>query len=524
MLLFRRLAAVALCVAGPAVGVIWTLGLLGMLGERINVLGTIIPSLLFVVGFTDSVHLMVHIRNARSAGKSPQEAAREAVCEVGAACALTSLTTCVAFLSLVLAELDAIQRFGLACACGSVLTFASTILVVPLLASTRWGSKVGGTELRASILRPMGRLDRMLALVLRHPRIVAATGVGTAVVFAVGSLLVRPDIRWTESLPRSSETRQVIDHCDKAFGGSLLVYVVVQWPDRVSFGSRELWEVTGAVQHVLDQQQPLRGSFSVATVLKSVPGRRSPAATLRRIPEPVRDRLVRTDLRRLVVTAHVPDVGAASLEPVFTRLEEKLAQLEKAHRGFQLKLTGTSVVAARNVRRMIGDLGRSLAMTALIVFLILILAFRSVKLGLISILPNAFPLLLVGGWIGFSGEPLRVASVLTFSLCLGIAVDDTIHFLARYRRELRVDGDRRAAVHRSMLAVGAALVTTTVVLVGGFSAVLISDMPPLRSFGQLACTALIAALVGDIVILPALLLCFPKGPVGKDRDSAPRAT
>jgi hypothetical protein len=195
-------------------------------------------------------------------------------------------------------------------------------------------------------------------------------------------------------------------------------------------------------------------------------------------------------------------------EPIFQRVEHKLAELQAEHPGWRLQLTGTVVVASRNIAQMIRDLADSLLMAAVVIFGLLSVAFRSLKLGMLSVLPNVFPLAVTATALVVLGHPLQLTSVIVFSICLGIAVDDTIHFISRFQRELRIDGDVGAATARAMVAVGSALLTTTLVLFTGFAAVLTSEMPSSRLFAWMACLAIAAALLGDLVILPALVVCF----------------
>ena len=166
------------------------------------------------------------------------------------------------------------------------------------------------------------------------------------------------------------------------------------------------------------------------------------------------------------------------------------------------------MVAARNVHRIIGDLGKSLGLATIIIFVVMSVALRSIRLGLISAIPNAFPLAFAAALLVATGEPLRLASAMTFSICLGIAVDDTIHFLTRFRRELRASGDVEPSILRSMRTVGVAMLVTSAILLSGFSVMIISHMPSIHTFAQLASVAILAALFGDLVMLPALLACF----------------
>jgi len=516
LVLFRRLAPVLIAAAGPAVGVAWTLGVLGWTGEKLNALSTALPTLVFVIGFTDSVHLVIDMRRKRAAGQSRIDSVRHAIHDVGPACALTSLTTMVGFGSLVITELEVVRSFGIDCACGTFLSFLAVITVAPLLASTPLGDFLVA---KRAVRNERGEAESKerkprfaFAWFLKYRWIATALSLAISIGLIAMSLNLRADIRWMDFLPDTSETKQVWQHCDAELGGTLLTYVVVDWPTGYDVGSPDVLRALKDVHAVLGEESTLRSPYSVLNILLSFS--RSGKITsdhirqLDRLPSHIRDRLVCRNSPRAVVVAYVPDASAAELLPLFSGVDKKLANLEQRHPGFRMHLTGTSVVASRNVHRIIGDLAKSLALATLVIFVVMSVALRSIRLGLISSIPNAFPLAFAAALLVATGEPLRLASAITFSVCLGIAVDDTIHFLTRFRREVRAGSDIQTSVVRTVRAVGVAMLVTSVTLLGGFSVMMPSQMPSIQIFSQLAGVAILAALFGDLVMLPALLLCF----------------
>jgi predicted RND superfamily exporter protein len=300
--------------------------------------------------------------------------------------------------------------------------------------------------------------------------------------------------------------------CDEAFGGAHSAYVVVQWPQTLGIRSLEVWQVTSAVHEVLDRESLATGSYSLLNVLRSVPGSslQSRMSELRRVPAKWRRRLVRTDRQKLVVGTHIPNVGSSEIQAALSRVSRDLEELQAKHPEFQFWMTGTSVVASGNVRGLVGDLGKSLGLAAVMVFAIVAVAFRSLRLGLVSIVPNAFPLLLTASLLVWTGNALRVASVVSFGICLGLAVDDTIHLLMRFSRERHHGSDVRLAIVQSVSSVGIAVVITTIILGAGFAAMMFSDLPVIRELAWFCVLAILFALIGDLLLLPPLLYrCAP---------------
>jgi predicted RND superfamily exporter protein len=160
--------------------------------------------------------------------------------------------------------------------------------------------------------------------------------------------------------------------------------------------------------------------------------------------------------------------------------------------------------------QIVKDLAWSLGSATFIILFVLAVAYRSVRIGLISVVPNVFPLVATGALLVVLGEPLFIASVCAFTVCLGIAVDDTIHFLSRYEQMLAESADVNDAIRKTYLSVGTPMVMTTVILVSGFATVLMSDLPAHRTFGAMASATIGTAIVGDLVALPAMLATFGK--------------
>jgi len=154
------------------------------------------------------------------------------------------------------------------------------------------------------------------------------------------------------------------------------------------------------------------------------------------------------------------------------------------------------------------DLAVSLGTASLIIFVVLAVVYRSLRLGLISIIPNFFPLAITGTVLWVFGQSLEIVSVCAFTVCLGIAVDDTIHFLTRYREEEERSECRRQSIRKSFVGVGTALIMTTCVLIIGFSTALLSDARDHRIFAAMGIMTIGSALFADLIFLPALLLHF----------------
>ncbi len=518
--LFRQLSGALIVALPPMVAAFWTLGIVGLVGEKLNVINTMLPTLVMVVGFADSMHVLIDIRHSRAAGKSQREAARSAIDHLLLSCLLTSSTTAVGFAALVLAEVDIIRRFGLACALGSMLAFVSTMTLVPLLSTTWLGRWLGTTDSRDFIAHNFPRFERVIDWILNHARGVALAGSLLTLLLATSLIWLKPDNRLVEMIPRHNESYQALQHVDRVLGGTLQAFVVVQWPEGQTLADPQTLAAIQAAQQALELTPEVRHPISILNLLAALPGATGELADrvplLGLAPADVVRRYLRADLRRALVVGRLADSGTAINQPVFSEVDRNLARLRHEFPGTRFQLTGTAVVGSRNVNKMIESLNQSLLGAGVVIFGSIAIGFRSWRLGAISVLPNVFPLVATASVLVLTGRSLQMTSVIVFSVCLGIAVDDTIHFLTRFRRELALDGDVKQAIRRSFLAVGSAVVTTTLVLLTGFGSVLTSEMPASRLFGGLSCVAYATAILGDLFLLPALLVCLlPSKPHGQ---------
>ena len=514
--LFRRPVAVMIVCVPPVLGTFWTLGALGLAGESINTFNSILPTLVMVVGFTDAVHFMMDIRRSRQQGLSRQDAAAMSLRHLFLPCLLTSVTTAIGFGSLVVAQIDVIQRFGIACAAGAILNFFAVVPLVPLLVSTRLGKYVADGNVHSSTEAHAHRfLDPVVGWITHHAKTITVAASLITVGLVLLATRLEPDNRIYNGIPAHSSSYRSLCHCDEVFGGALFTYVVVDWPEEHDLDSPEVLEALVDVHNVLGRPSELGMPFSVVNLLLALPHPKNRLASavkyLDSVPDDVVERFVRRDLGKAVVNVQTPDLGARALAPVYADLEAELRLLEEEYPGFQLNLTGSTVVGSRNVNLMIVDLSRSLALAAVVIFIVISVSYRSVRFGLLSILPNVFPLVCAAAILWLRGGSLEMAAVTTFSVCLGIAVDDTIHLISRYCVERKHALGVHDAVRRAVGKVGAALTVTTLTLVGGFGAGLLSELPAIRLFSLLASVALITALAAVVLVLPALLLCFGGG-------------
>lgn len=494
----RSWRATLLASLPPLVGAIWATGLLALFDVPINMLTCIVPSLAMVVGTCDSIHFIEDMRRSIRRGVAPRAASASAVERVGAACGITSLVTAVGFLSLAVARIEAVRTFGLVAAAGAVASFLAVTALTPLMASDQlWR----GAHLGQSPRRIRRFACGLAAWSLRHAWPVAISGVvGTlALLLAAGD--IEADNRIIDALPRGSSSSQALAGIDRDFGGTMGVDIVVTWPEEVFWNDPEVTAAIERVHAIVRPEAAMSPPLSLASITTSLSHR----ATRQLSPERLED-FVHVPSRSAVVRTRVRDEGSRQLEVVFNRIEEGLAEAREKLPGWTLDLVGVPVVSARNVRQLINDLASSLMLEVLVIGTIIAVAFRSWLAGVVSLLPNLFPLAAVAAVLTLSGGSLDPASVIVFNVCLGLSVDDTVHVFSSIRRQRRGRVDLAEAIRRGMVETGTPIVLGGTVLAVGFAGVIASSVPSLSRFGLLASSAALAATVAELLLLPATLI------------------
>lgn len=520
LVLFRGVSAVLIVAMAPAFGVFWTSGMLHFFNLQENPFNDIIvPVLISLVGLADAVHLMVEIRQQRAGGLEPRDAARLGIARVGLACLLTSLTTAIGFFSLTWAHHEIVRDFGWCCVVGVAMTFVSVLTVIPLGCRSPLGRRLHVGLGKSLVDGQLRRIGPVVDFVLKHDRATAIFAIVATILLAAVSLRLQPDEKRYSGLSESGEAALALRHLDKTLGGLESGHVSVNWDQSTS--KDDILRVLERVDAALAKEPLMGHPLGLHDLLAALPGDGAPSermALLDLLPPSLKRAFYTPEYRSARVQFRIQDLGIAAYGPTFQRIEESLADIKLEHPAFQISLAGNAAWRWKNVYQIVTDLATSLGTASVVIWLVLTLFYRSIRVGLISIVPNLFPLAATGSMLVVLGLHLEMVTVCVFTICVGIAVDDTIHFLTRYQEECKRGGDHQSIIRRSFTGVGSALIMTTLVLVTGLGSAILGDSRDARIFGIMGCLTLTAALLADILFLPALLSRFDRPKTLRQRD------
>lgn len=542
---FRRISLTLIAVAGPAIAILWTLGVVGALDYRLNLFINVITPLILVQGFSDSMHLVFAIRRGVMSGMDRIAAAREAVLDVAPACLLTAMNAGIAILSFSLADSALIRTFGQAALFAVFISYLAVAVVVPTLAvllvrdeKGRDGVPVPAGGFASAGVVPekpdalQGITERIVRFVIRRPAIFTALGVMATVATGLAYASLEPRYRLADQVPDREQALAGSAQLDQKLTGANPVHVMISWEkptlqDTAAAGSEgqdagglyapKTLDTIADVHRIVEKRAGLGNVWSLDSLRRWLAAAGDDSIdTVQRyvglLPEHLVRRFISEDETSVLVTARLPDIDASKILPVVDTLDAALEPIREAHPGFEISVTGLPAIAARNSATLIQELNWGLVGDMFVIFIFLGIALRSMVAGVASVLPSLLPIFATGTLLWASGEGLQFASIIAITVAFSLAIDSTIHFLNRFRLEEDrlggLPGTQTEALIQTVRHIGPAVVLTTIVLALGLGVTVLSDLPSLRLFGQLTAVCLFASLIAQLIILPASIALY----------------
>jgi len=530
--LFRRVVPVIAPLAVVGLSGLWTLGMMSLVGAPMTIVSSIIPAFLVCVGLGDSIHILAVHRDEVAKGVGGREAMVRAIATTGVPVMFTTATTMAGLASFKFASAPAIQEMGLAGAFGVFAALVNSLVLLPILISFQ--PELPGVAARSE--RPPDRIDRFLERCrdLSVGRGLMPTLLGGVLLVAIAaggmSLLsvYHNPLSW---LGEDHPTTIGITTMDKEVGGISSVQVVFDTESEHGVKDLELLraiedlaEALETYEHPVTHERIVSGSVSLVDIVKetnrALHGGDPDQYVLPDDQRAVSDalllfesagpeelaRIATADLKRSHLSVRVKWMDATSYTPFRQFIDEQIERTigDKA----KVVSTGGLYTILSVIDSLISDLIRSFSVAVVVITLMMIALLRDIKLGLISMVPNLLPIATILGFMGYVGIPIDMSNLVIASIIIGIAVDDTIHFLHQYRVGYQATGSTETAIRLAMDHAGRAMVSTTAVLTLGFSVFIASSLGSIQRFGLLIGLACCVALLMDLVLAPALLRFF----------------
>ncbi|MBI9077720.1 MAG: MMPL family transporter [Desulfatibacillum sp.] len=519
--LFGNLRGVVLPSIAVVMSLVWTMGLMAYTHTALSLMTMIVPVFLIAVGTAYCMHIISEYKNSSQERALPREAVYLCFSRVGFPSSLAVTTTVVGLASLLVNRIEGIREFAVFSCFGMVSLLAIILLFLPAVMSMLPLSK---SDSRGFVTPWVGKiLEGVIALNLVHrKKVLPVLGVITLVAVA-GIFFVRVETNPVDYFKKSTEISKNFYDIYKDMAGSFPVNVVLDSKKDSYFEDPSNLAKLAAIQEHMTLFDGVDKTVAFTDFLKMVNYATNDfdpvyytlplhSYEIRMLTNTYKSMLGQDMYSRFMdpgmSKANIMLRTHVSSSRDFFTLRDNISQyLEANFMGdLNYQVTGLGMVISESSHILTSSQVKSLSITMLVIFGIMLLLFLSGKVGLVAIATNIFPIILCFGFMGWFGIKLSVVTSLIASIAIGLAVDDTIHYLVRYNREFRRDLDKDRALRDTLRSVGPPIIFTTITISLGFSVLLFSHFQPTSVFGMLMVITMIAALVGDLIFLPAVML------------------
>lgn len=538
--LFRSLSGVLWPMLVVVLSCIWTLGFTGWLGYTVTAFLILTVVMILVIGIADTIHVLSGYVYARNKGHDHREALREAFHGAAMASFLTTVTTVLAMLSVVITPIAPIKVFGVMTAAGIGLAFIFTIYLMPLMLDLWWPHKRDKPAPKFSPMRLLPDFSQLLQRLLvgitpfamRHGRAIVALSLALLAVCLIGGAQVRVDTDPIAQYPKNSPIRTSFGIADKEMIGSQTLVIYLDLDSEYAFQNPKVLQQMDALQDTIESkfsQYVIRTASLVDVTKKSYQTLNEDRAEMYVIPptqdlvsqtlfmfdnsNPVeRRRMVSDDYSRAHITVYLRNAGSYEYTQVFERMKQDIdatvTAMQAEHPQSRAALTGMFSLIMKGSDYLSWTSLTSFGMAIITISLLLLVMFGSFNAGLISIIANSVPATLSFGLMGWLGIPMDFTTVLVAPIIVGIAVDDTIHFMTHYQSEVSVDGNVARALRDTVETVGQAVTYSSLILGLGLSILGLSASVGNANVGLFGSLAIFAGLACELLLLPALIHVF----------------
>jgi len=519
---FKSLYGIIVPLLTVFIAITGVLGIMQVTGKSLDVMSTLLPTILFVVGMSDAVHILNRYVEELRSGKDKISAIKVTFKEVGLATLFTSLTTAVGFCTLIMVPIRPMQDFGIYSAVGVILAFVVAILFLPATLTLLPEPKIA-TKNSAKIFW-IAFLSKSFIYMIRNQRKIVIGYAAILIISIIGIFQLQIDYKLLEDLSEDNPLQQDFRFFENNYSGirPFEMSITTKYSNNI-FNYETMLELE-KIENYLYSNYEAGFILSPVAIVKSLnKATHSGNSSYYKIPEnkskynALRNKMKRLNLKdklKTIVTADnltcrftgkMDDVGSMKVKQINTEFEQ-FFQNEINTQLINYKMTGTALLIDKNNEFLATNMIIGLAIAFLLIALLIGFIFKSIRMALLSIIPNVIPLAIIGGIMGFLGTTINMSSSIIFTIAFGIAVDDTIHFLSKFKIESSKGKPLVYSLKRTYITTGKAIVLTTLILCGGFVSLIFSDFKSTFLIGTYVGLILFVAAITDLLLLPVLVL------------------
>lgn len=532
---FRSFKAVVVPLVIIGIIVVWVLGTVSLFGFKITILTGLIPTIIVVIGIPNSVYMLNKYHHEYSVHGDQLAALAKIIKNIGIVTFITNFTTAVGFFVLVTTGIPILQEFGIIAGINIMCTFAVSLIMIPAMFS--YFKAPSRRHLKHLDFKMLGGALRLLDKLVHNDRkAIFITTIVLVVVSFYGITRIQAISYMVDDLPEESPLKKQLEFFEEHFSGVMPLEVIVDTGTKRGIQNLDNLRKINEFEMFLDSLEGISQPVSVVSFIKaarqafynqnpafySIPDRRESGFILRYLKNDndeanVSKSFIDSTGQHIRISLKMPDIGSQKMDSLVNQVISPRIQEIFGGTKMDARITGTVPLFIKGNKFLINNLITSMIFAFFIIALIMALLFRNFKMIVISLVPNVIPLLLTGAIMGYFGIPLKPSTALIFSIAFGISVDNSIHFLAKYRQErLLHKFDVSKAVGISLRETGASMIYTSIILFFGFIIFTLSDFGGTIALGKLTSITLLFAMLTNVIVLPALLLQFDSAKIEKD--------
>ena len=527
-LFFRSLRATFISMIIVLIGVAWSLGTLGWMGYEITVLTALIPPLIIVIGIPNCIFLINKYQQEVAKHGNQVKSLQQVIVKIGNATLMTNLTTASGFATFILTDSKLLKEFGIIASINVIGIFILSLLLIPIIYS--FLPLPNKKHLNHLKNKTVDRLVGWMEKNVRKRRINTYI-ISLVLLFAsiIGIYQIRISGSILEDMPQKKEFFKDIMFFDNEFNGIVPLEILIYTKRKDGVLKLATLKRMDALGKSIESIPELSPPLSVVNAMKyAKQAYYNGNPNYYKLPNTQENNFILSYLdtknsnQNLMknyidstgqyarLTTYMKDIRTERMEEIKSDLEKEIKKIFPEDR-YSVQLTGKSLIFLKGTKYLVKNLVLSLSIAIFLIALFMAYLFRSYKMILISLIPNLLPLIVTAGMMGFLGIPIKPSTILVFSIAFGISVDDTIHFLAKYRQELI---DSKWKIERSVYAAlketGVSMFYTSIVLFFGFSVFMISEFGGTVALGGLISATLLFAMLANLVLLPSLLISLER--------------
>ncbi len=523
-LFFRSYRATFITLLVVSIGVIWSVGFIGWFEYEISVLMALIPPLIIVIGVPNAVFLINKYQQEVKNHGNQARSLQRVITKIGNATLMTNVTTASGFATFMFTNSQLLREFGTIASINIMAIFVLSILIIPIIYSFMRLPK--DRHLEHLERKWMGTIVSWMENTVRHNRIAIYTStVIIIIVSIIGVYKIRVSGSMIEDMPQSKQFYKDIVFFENEFGGIMPFEVFIDTKRKKGVMNLPTLRRMNKIDEEIDEIPELSKSISILNMVKySKQAFYNGNPKYYQLPTEQEKNFIlaytknsdaNSDMLKDFVdstgqyariTTFMKDIGTEKMERIEKRLKDKIDKVFPKDK-YNVTLTGKALVFLKGTNYLVKNLAISLSLAIILISLFMAWMFRSYKMIIISLIPNILPLLITAGLMGYLGVPIKPSTILVFSIAFGISVDDTIHFLAKYRQELvHHNWNVRKSVYGALRETGVSMFYTSIVLFFGFLVFTVSSFGGTKALGGLVSVTLLFAMVSNLLLLPSLLL------------------